>query len=215
MSTASRGVISPPLGPRWAAWGCWSTLSPDGRQGSRLPSSPCCTCRRTARGRCLKSLAGQGNCRRSTPRTTRPPNPSRSTSPPGHHLVVEPGRARLTRGPKGTGHRPAVDALCRPAAALERLLEGARQANLKAAIDSIERGPAGPGGMPRQFALCSRIRQGAHRANAKRQRSSVRSVGRAPSSITAGSARPVCGQSSAAGASAAQSRGIHSVSVVP
>lgn len=38
-------------------------------------------------------------------------------SPPDHHLLLEPGRVRLTRGPKENRFRPAVDPLFRSAAA--------------------------------------------------------------------------------------------------
>lgn len=37
-------------------------------------------------------------------------------APPDNHLMLEPGRMRVVRGPKESGHRPAVDALFRTAA---------------------------------------------------------------------------------------------------
>jgi two-component system, chemotaxis family, protein-glutamate methylesterase/glutaminase len=37
-------------------------------------------------------------------------------APPDHHLLIEPGRARLTKGPKENRFRPAVDPLFRSAA---------------------------------------------------------------------------------------------------
>jgi two-component system chemotaxis response regulator CheB len=38
-------------------------------------------------------------------------------APPDHHLEVEPGRVRLTQAPRENGHRPAIDATMRSAAA--------------------------------------------------------------------------------------------------
>src|SRR6266511_717474 len=37
-------------------------------------------------------------------------------APPDHHLLVEPARIRVTRGPKENSFRPSVDALFRSAA---------------------------------------------------------------------------------------------------
>lgn len=37
-------------------------------------------------------------------------------APPDHHLLIEPGRVRVTRGPKENHFRPAVDPLFRSAA---------------------------------------------------------------------------------------------------
>src|SRR5687768_10354604 len=37
-------------------------------------------------------------------------------APPDHHLLIEPGRIRLTRGPKENRFRPAIDPLFRTAA---------------------------------------------------------------------------------------------------
>ncbi len=38
-------------------------------------------------------------------------------APPDHHLEIEPGRVRLTQAPRENGHRPAIDATMRSAAA--------------------------------------------------------------------------------------------------
>jgi two-component system, chemotaxis family, protein-glutamate methylesterase/glutaminase len=38
-------------------------------------------------------------------------------APPDHHLEIEPGRVRLTQAPRENGHRPAIDATMRTAAA--------------------------------------------------------------------------------------------------
>jgi two-component system, chemotaxis family, protein-glutamate methylesterase/glutaminase len=37
-------------------------------------------------------------------------------APPDHHLEVEPGRIRITQGPRDHGHRPSIDATMRSAA---------------------------------------------------------------------------------------------------
>jgi two-component system, chemotaxis family, protein-glutamate methylesterase/glutaminase len=38
-------------------------------------------------------------------------------APPDHHLEIEPGRVRITQAPRENGHRPAIDATMRSAAA--------------------------------------------------------------------------------------------------
>ena len=37
-------------------------------------------------------------------------------APPDHHLIIEEGRLRITRGPKENRFRPAIDPLFRSAA---------------------------------------------------------------------------------------------------
>jgi two-component system, chemotaxis family, protein-glutamate methylesterase/glutaminase len=37
-------------------------------------------------------------------------------APPDHHVLIEDGRMRLSRGPKENRHRPAIDPLFRTAA---------------------------------------------------------------------------------------------------
>ena len=39
-------------------------------------------------------------------------------APPDHHVLIEPGRLRLTRGPRENCTRPAIDPLFRSAAAI-------------------------------------------------------------------------------------------------
>lgn len=62
-------------------------------------------------------LSRAGKLRASHPRDGEPFAPGLVfIAPTDHHLVIEPGRMRLSRGPSENSHRPAVDVLFRSAA---------------------------------------------------------------------------------------------------
>jgi two-component system chemotaxis response regulator CheB len=62
-------------------------------------------------------LSKSGPLSASNPRDTEEIRHGRIyVAPPDHHLILEPGRVRLTRGPKENRFRPAVDPLFRSAA---------------------------------------------------------------------------------------------------
>src|SRR5438067_12132886 len=62
-------------------------------------------------------LSRAGPLRAAHPKDREAIRPGRVyVAPPDYHLLVSNGRVRVTRGPRENGHRPAVDALFRPAA---------------------------------------------------------------------------------------------------
>jgi two-component system chemotaxis response regulator CheB len=62
-------------------------------------------------------LARSGHLPAAYPQDGDPIEPGRIyVAPPDHHLLIEPGRVRLTHGPKENRFRPAVDPLFRSAA---------------------------------------------------------------------------------------------------
>ena len=62
-------------------------------------------------------LAGSGELKSSHARDGDPIEPGHIyVAPPDYHLLVEPGRIRVTHGPRESRHRPAIDPLFRTAA---------------------------------------------------------------------------------------------------
>lgn len=64
-------------------------------------------------------LNAAGPLRASHAQDGEPIKPSRIyVAPPDHHVIIEPGRLRITRGPRENCTRPAIDPLFRSAAAI-------------------------------------------------------------------------------------------------